>query len=110
MLRTVYAALKPLPADFALERPDAGFLVQLDGYGTLVVTEQAGEGCREGIDLEHIWSDMRPKTLQRIDSCLLWAHGLAGALLALSHGDGDAMRRAGMRDVQQPGAIVREAA
>ena len=42
---TINGALKLLIANFAGELAHAGFLVQFDGNGLLVVTEEAGECC-----------------------------------------------------------------
>jgi len=47
--KIVDSALELLVADFAGEVSDALFLVELDGYGVLVVAEEAGENGWEGL-------------------------------------------------------------
>lgn len=48
---TVDSALELLPTDFALERADTSFLVELDRDRVLVVAEEACEECRQRIAL-----------------------------------------------------------
>lgn len=92
--RTVDGALEALAADFAFQGADAGLLIDLNGYGVLVVAEEAGEDGGERVAL----GSRRRATLavaQTNEDGRGWgptnpllALGLAGALLALSHVSG----------------------
>ena len=45
--RTVDVCLERLPADLAMQVPNAGLLLDGHGHGVLVIAEQALEGCGE---------------------------------------------------------------
>lgn len=49
--RTVDGALEALAADFAFQRADAGFLIDLDGHRVLVIAEEASEDGGERVAL-----------------------------------------------------------
>ena len=49
--RTVDATLEPLPADLAVQRTDAGLLVELDVDRLLVITEETCEYAWEAFVL-----------------------------------------------------------
>lgn len=89
--RTVDGGLEALAADFAFQRADAGFLIDLDGHGVLVVAEEAGEDGGERVALEsHGRTELVVAQANEYGrhggpTNPLLALGLTGALLALSH-------------------------
>lgn len=89
--RTVDGALEALAADFALQRADAGLLIDLNGYGVLVIAEEAGEDGGERVALGSrgratlAGAQTNEDGRARVPTYPLLALGRAGALLALSH-------------------------